>query len=157
MNELLKYVREIFAICDKKNLKIRVAESCTGGYLASLFTLLPGSSKYFDYGIVAYSNEAKHKFLNISLDTLVRYGAVSIIVSEAMTKAIAGKNIIALSTTGLIGPKGDETNIKVGTVYVSIATENSTYKTKELIVNSSREENRELVVKSALQLARESL
>lgn len=61
----------------KKGLKVACAESCSGGYVSKRITDISGASAVFSYGICTYSNEAKHKLLGVSEDTLKEYGAVS--------------------------------------------------------------------------------
>ena len=85
---------------------IAVAESCTGGMLASALTDLPGSSAIFERGFVTYSNAAKIEMLGVSADTLARYGAVSEPVAKAMARGARKRSSsnIALSITGIAGP-----------------------------------------------------
>lgn len=119
-NYLLTKVSEIFNLCHKYNLRIRTAESCSGGALAYLFTQLPGSSEFFDHGIVSYSNESKHELLNIPIGILDEHGAVSHKTATCMVESISGDNILSISTTGILGPKSDEKNTAIGTVYIGI-------------------------------------
>lgn len=72
---------------------LAVAESCTGGTIAARFTALPGASAYFKCGVVAYSLDTKQEILQISCDTIARYGAVSEQVVRQMPKAYAGLRI----------------------------------------------------------------
>ena len=76
--------RKIINKLIKKNISIAVAESCTGGLIASTITKIEGVSKIFSCGIVCYSNKAKIKYLNISSKTLSKYGAVSSNIAEEM-------------------------------------------------------------------------
>ena len=68
---------KIGVLLKAKHLTLSTAESCTGGAIAALITSVPGSSDYFNGGIVAYSNEAKMSLLQVSAETLEKYGAVS--------------------------------------------------------------------------------
>ena len=92
----------------KKKLKISIAESCTGGLLASTITSIQGSSKILNLGLVTYSNQSKIKLLKIPKKTIKRSGAVSKDVCLAMVKNVnkIGKNNISVSTTGIAGPGG---------------------------------------------------
>ncbi len=71
-----------------KQLKLAVAESCTGGNIASLFTRMAGASAYFMAGVVAYSNEAKRDILGVNYDNIMRYGAVSEVVAVEMAEGV---------------------------------------------------------------------
>ena len=73
----MKLEEEIGELLKAKNLSLSTAESCTGGGIAALITSVPGSSEYFNGGIVAYSNEIKKDLLHVSSETLAKYGAVS--------------------------------------------------------------------------------
>ena len=107
-----------------KELKLAVAESCTGGTIASLFTRMAGASAYFMAGVVAYSNEAKRDILGVDYDNIMRYGAVSEIVAIEMAEGvrrISGADY-AIATTGIAGPSGGSAEKPVGTVWMAIAT-----------------------------------
>jgi nicotinamide-nucleotide amidase len=103
---------------------LAVAESCTGGVIASKFTAQAGASAYFLCGVVSYSNEAKSNVLGVDMSDIAQYGAVSEQVAKAMAlgaKAISGANF-AISTTGIAGPTGGSEAKPVGTVWIGIAT-----------------------------------
>ena len=107
----------------QKRLSLAVAESCSGGRLASLLTSLPGSSKYFTAGVIAYSKTAKIKFLKIPKSKLDRYGTVSLKTAKLMAeniRKIAGSDI-GIGITGYAGPKPGRTQPK-GTVYIAVET-----------------------------------
>ena len=106
----------------KKKLTLSVAESCTGGLLAYNFTKLANSSKYFQMGLVTYSNDAKIKILKINKKIIDKYGAVSLECCEAMVVSLAkiSKSKINISITGIAGPGGDSKNKPVGLVYIGI-------------------------------------
>jgi nicotinamide-nucleotide amidase len=103
---------------------LAVAESCTGGAIASKFTAQAGASAYFLCGVVSYSNEAKSKVLGVDMSDITQYGAVSEQVAVAMAKGakvISGANF-AISTTGIAGPTGGSAEKPVGTVWIGVAT-----------------------------------
>ena len=103
---------------------LAVAESCTGGAIASKFTAQAGASAYFLCGVVSYSNESKNKFLGVEMSDIAQYGAVSEQVAIAMAKGamgVSGANF-AISTTGIAGPTGGSAEKPVGTVWIGIAT-----------------------------------
>ncbi|MBT5594899.1 MAG: nicotinamide-nucleotide amidohydrolase family protein [Euryarchaeota archaeon] len=105
---------------------ITVAESCTGGLLASSFTDIAGASTWFNQAWVTYSNDAKIKELNVKPESIEKKGAVSAEVAIQMAKGALERADadIAISITGIAGPKNDGTNKKVGLVYVGIASNN---------------------------------
>ena len=103
---------------------LAVAESCTGGTIASKFTAQAGASAYFLCGVVSYSNEAKESVLGVNMSDIAQHGAVSEQVAKAMAlgvKGISGANF-AISTTGIAGPTGGSEAKPVGTVWIGIAT-----------------------------------
>ena len=106
----------------KKKLTLSVAESCTGGLLAYNFTKLANSSKYFQMGLVTYSNDAKIKILKINKKIIDKYGAVSLECCEAMVVSLAkiSKSKINISITGIAGPGGASEDKPVGLVYIGI-------------------------------------
>ena len=106
----------------KNKLKISTAESCTGGLISAAITAVSGSSDVFDEGICTYANTAKMKYLNVPVQTLEKYGAVSEQTALAMAKGMAEQSgsDIALSVTGIAGPTGGTSEKPVGTVYVGI-------------------------------------
>ncbi len=101
------------------------AESCTGGMLAVAMTEIPGSSEWFDRGIVAYSNAAKVDLLGVHPETLERFGAVSEETAMEMAAGVlagAPDSDFAVSTTGVAGPGGATPGKPVGMVCFGFAT-----------------------------------
>ena len=115
--------KKLGALLSNKNLTIATTESCTGGYLSHLITTVPGCSKYFKGGILAYNEVIKKEVLGISPKTLQKFGVVSAEVVKEM--ALSVRKIMdtdyALSTSGILGPSGGSENIPVGLVWVGIA------------------------------------
>ncbi|MBR6656366.1 MAG: competence/damage-inducible protein A [Alistipes sp.] len=112
-----------------RGLTLAVAESCTGGAIASKFTAQAGASAYFLCGVVSYSNEAKTSVLGVQMSDIAQYGAVSEQVAKAMAegaKVISGANF-AISTTGIAGPTGGSKEKPVGTVWIGISTPQRTF------------------------------
>jgi nicotinamide-nucleotide amidase len=106
----------------EKKLTLALAESCTGGKLASLFTAIPSCSTYFKGGIVSYSNEIKQRMLGVDASLLEKYGAVSQQVVEAMA-AGAYRNFNAdciIAVSGIAGPGGGTPEKPVGTVWIAV-------------------------------------
>ncbi|MDR2928897.1 MAG: CinA family protein [Cytophagaceae bacterium] len=109
-----------------KHATISCAESCTGGYIAHLITLVAGASDCFNGGVVAYSNQIKKKLLNVSDDDLLQHGAVSQQVVEQMALGACttlGSNY-AIATSGIAGPAGGTPEKPVGTVWIAWAGNN---------------------------------
>ena len=108
-------------LIDKK-LTISVAESCTGGLLSNNLTKLANSSKYFQMGLITYSNEAKIKILKVNKNIIQKYGAVSKECCEEMVKNLSkiSKSKINVSITGIAGPGGGTKDKPVGLVYIGI-------------------------------------
>ena len=112
----------------EKNMTIAVAESCTGGMVASAIVDIAGSSKVFMEGVVTYSNEAKVKRLGVKEETLEKYGAVSAETAKEMAEGIC-KNLntnIGVGITGIAGPDGGSTEKPVGLVYIGICINGET-------------------------------
>jgi len=102
---------------------VAVAESSTGGLVCSRLTDVPGSSGYFDRGVVSYSNAAKVEVLGVDSGTLDEHGAVSEATGREMAtgvRELAG-TAWGVSTTGVAGPGGGTPQTPVGTVYVGVA------------------------------------
>lgn len=120
-------------ILTERGETLAVAESCTGGAIASKFTAQAGASAYFLCGVVSYSNESKSNVLGVKMFDIAQYGAVSEQVAIAMAqgvKGVSGANF-AISTTGIAGPSGGSKEKPVGTVWIGIATPSKCYAIKK--------------------------
>lgn len=119
----MKLEEEIGILLKTKNLSLSTAESCTGGGIAALITSVPGSSEYFNGGIVAYSNEVKMSLLHVSADTLEKHGAVSREIVTEMAKGAMKtlKTDCAVATSGIAGPGGGTSGKPVGTIWIAAA------------------------------------
>ena len=106
-----------------RRLTVSVAESCTGGLVAHRLTSVAGASRFFDRGVVAYSNRALEQSLGVPAALIADHGAVSRAVVEAMAVAVAraGGSACGLAVTGLAGPDGGTGAKPVGTVFVACA------------------------------------
>jgi nicotinamide-nucleotide amidase len=105
----------------ERNWRIGVAESCTGGLITSRLTDVPGSSRYVERGVVAYTNESKVALLGVALALIEEHGAVSEPVAIAMAEGIrmrAATNV-GIGVTGIAGPGGGTPQKPVGTVAVA--------------------------------------
>jgi len=133
---------------------LAVAESCTGGLIASRLTDLPDSSTYFDRGYVTYSPEAKQALLGVPAALLAAHGAVSPEVARAMAEGARERSgaTFGLSTTGLAGPSGGTPEKPVGLVYIGLAWEGGSLVREERLVGE-----RTLIKQRAAQMALETL
>jgi len=111
---------------------LAVAESCTGGFLSNRITNVSGSSSYFERGFITYSNEAKIENLGVPKDLILKFGAVSKEVAEAMAIGVrrVAKTDYGLSITGIAGPTGGTPEKPVGLVYIGLAWKNGVSVTK---------------------------
>ena len=111
-------VKNISLLLGQRNRNVSTVESCTGGGIAHVLTGIAGSSQWFEYGFVTYSNAAKTALVGVSPELLSRYGAVSIEVAEAMAaggRRVSGSDY-AVSVTGIAGPGGGSVEKPVGTI-----------------------------------------
>ena len=102
---------------------VAVAESCTGGLLSHLITRVPGSSAWFERGLVVYSNIAKTQLAGVEESILVQHGAVSAQTAEALAQGVrsSAKSTYGIGITGIAGPDGGTPEKPVGTVWFAVA------------------------------------
>jgi nicotinamide-nucleotide amidase len=141
-----------------KKLSIATAESCSGGYVSHLITLVPGSSSYFLGGVVAYDNRIKVEILGVNVETLREHGAVSEETVKQMAEGVRKKlkTSIGIATTGIAGPDGGSDEKPVGTVWIGYSDSNKTI-AKKLVFGKEREVNIRLTGLYLLNFVRESL
>lgn len=130
-----------------------LAESCTGGFIANRITNVPGASKIFPGGIVAYSNGAKRILLGVRAKTLARHGAVSEAVAREMAAGARKKfgADFAMAVTGIAGPGGGTRNKPVGTVFIALAGEGETVVERKWNPNG-REKFKQATANQALKM-----
>lgn len=135
--------------------KIATAESCTGGLAAKRITDVPGSSAYFERGVVTYANEAKHELLGIPQKLFKTVGAVSPEVSERMAKGVRKlANVdLGLGVTGIAGPDGGTAEKPVGLTYIGMADRKKSW-VEKFIFGTDREINRVRASQAALNMVR---
>ena len=138
----------------KKKLKISVAESCTGGMLASSITSISGASKVFSLGLVTYSNQAKIDVLKVNKKIIKKYGAVSAECCESMVKNLAkiSKAQINISITGIAGPNGGTKSKPVGLVYIGVKKGNRLLISENFFKKKSRNSIQKVTVKRSLEI-----
>jgi nicotinamide-nucleotide amidase len=123
-DDIVDAAKQLLAICQRKNLLVATAESCTAGLVAGTLTEIPGVSSILDRGYITYSNQSKHEMLGVAEAILDRQGAVSRETAEAMARGVLGHSRVhlAVSVTGIAGPDGGTKEKPVGLVYFAVAT-----------------------------------
>ena len=129
------------------------AESCTGGWIAKCMTDIPGSSEWFDCGMVAYSYEAKQALLGVRPQTLEEHGAVS---RETAIEMVSGALVhsgatVAVAVTGIAGPGGGSPGKPVGTVWIAWKRRGGYARAEVFHFGGDREAVRRQTVGRALQ------
>lgn len=152
-DHLLQLSQRLGEQLQQRNWRIATAESCTGGGVAAAITAIPGSSAWFEYGIVSYANAAKEKLLGVSSETLAHDGAVSEAVVIEMARgvlALSGADI-AVAISGVAGPSGGSPEKPVGTVWFAWAMATGEIKTELKRFDGDRAEVQERAVVWALK------
>jgi len=134
---------------------LAVAESCTGGMVAARLTSISGSSHSFVGGAVVYSDALKTIFAGVAPDLIVRYGAVSVEIAEALAKGIRHTTgaTLGLGITGIAGPNGGSEEKPVGLVYIALSDGKRT-ETIERTFTGGRDRIREWATQQALDQVR---
>jgi len=141
-----------------RHWSLSVAESCTGGLLASRITDIPGASAYFLGGVIAYENAVKERLLSVPSGTLRRYGAVS---EETVLDMARGcrrlfESDLAVAITGIAGPGGGTPEKPVGTVFIAVASPRGLRSTR-LVLGGSRAAIKAQSVDAALALCLDAI
>lgn len=152
-NERQELAKQIGELLSTRGWTLAVAESCTGGLLGHLITSVPGSSAYFQGGVISYSDEVKERILGVPHETLVEQGAVSKETAVAMAQGARRllSTDIALSVTGIAGPTGGTPDKPVGLVYIALAVQGADVWQKH-VWQGDRSENKLLSAEAALRL-----
>ncbi len=145
--------KEISEIFWREGFTLATAESCTAGNVAAIITAIPGSSRFYKGGIVAYSNEVKQNLLHVKEETLSEHGAVS---EETVVEMARGVMEVlgvdfAVATSGIAGPTGGTQGKPVGTIWIAVCNK-ETVITGRLSEDNGREQNVQAATKKALQL-----
>ena len=146
--------KKIVSILKRKNLKLAIAESCTGGMLSSKITSISGSSKVFSLGLITYSNQAKIKVLKVNKNIINKYGAVSLECCRAMAVNLSkiSKANINVSITGIAGPNGGSKQKPVGLVYIGVKKGSKLIIKKNLFKFKNRKSIQKASVNKALKI-----
>ncbi len=139
-------------------LKLALAESCTGGLIASHITDVPGSSEYFLGGVVAYAYEAKEDLLDVPHELLLAHGAVSEPITRVLARHARSKFSadVALGITGIMGPGGATATKPLGLTYIAISALN-TEVCHRFVWSGTRLDNKRDSAHAALELIHEYL
>ncbi len=132
---------------------LTVAESCTGGWIATTITAVPGSSEWFERGFVTYSNVAKTELLGVPATTLAAHGAVSPQTVVAMAEGALARSRagVAVAVSGIAGPAGGSSAKPVGTVWLAWAVAGRPTLSRRYLFAGDREAVRRQAVVAALQ------
>ena len=153
-NELISLGERVVERFKKENLTLSTAESCTGGWLSKIITEISGSSEIFMGGVCSYSNTVKMNVLGVKEETLKTFGAVSEETAREMSEAIVKlmKTSVGVGITGIAGPNSDNTNKKVGLIFISITHNEKTdiIKLENDFSDDIRYKNRFTAVKTVL-------
>lgn len=120
----IELARKVGVLLKGAGWRLATAESCSGGLIGHLLTEIPGSSAYYQGGVIAYDNAVKLRVLRVGLETIERFGAVSetcALEMAAGVRSLLGTEV-AVATTGIAGPGGGSDEKPVGLVYIAIAT-----------------------------------
>ena len=145
-------------ILTERTFSLATAESCTGGYIAKLVTSVPGSSRYFKGGVVAYDNSVKIGILNVKKETIELYGAVSKRVVEEMAIGIRSKLGVdySIATSGIAGPDGGTVEKPVGTIWIAVSSVEKTI-SQRFLFGEHRGRNIEKASFTALNMLRKMI
>lgn len=143
----------------RRDMKLVVAESCTGGLIGHRMTDVPGSSDYYLGSVVAYAYEAKERLLGVRHETLARYGAVSsevvLEMARGVRQALAGEfpleRLVGASVSGIAGPGGGMPGKPVGTVWIGLSAPDVEGSWK-FLWNGDRAENKRLSAEQVMQI-----
>lgn len=139
-------------LLSERGLTISVAESFTGGMIGHVITNAPGSSRYFEGGVIAYANEVKMEILGVSEQTLIDHGAVSKATVLEMARGVraALNTDIGISSSGIAGPEGGSAQKPVGMAWIGLSASNTEY-AEQFLFQGDRLQIKEQGVQTAIQ------
>lgn len=146
-------------LLSEEKATLAVAESCTGGLISHMLTNVPGSSDYFLFSGITYSNESKKKVLGVSSEVLEQYGAVHEKTAKEMAEGVRriSDADYGLSTSGIAGPSGGTDDKPVGTVCIGLADRQSARGSRFYYPMNSRSTNKKIFAVKALDILRRHL
>ena len=126
--ELTLLAEKVVKRFKEENLTLSLAESCTGGWVSKIITEVSGASEIFEGGVCSYSNAVKLKVLGVKEETLKEFGAVSAETAVQMSSGVKKlmNTAIGVGITGIAGPTSDNTQKKVGLIFISVTHGNKT-------------------------------
>ena len=124
----MRFEKKVFQKFTKSSKTLAISESCTGGMIAERLINIPGASKFFLLGIIAYDNAAKIKILKVPHSLIKKHGAISADVACAMARGVRKilKTDYGLGVTGIAGPGGGTKAKPVGLVFIAVSIKNKT-------------------------------
>ena len=148
----MKLEERLLVLCQKENLTLGCAESCTGGALAARITSIPGASRSFAGSIVSYQDQVKERLLHVPSLYLQQYTAVSTEVTLKMLESCLHELAadIGAAVTGIAGPSGGTARSPVGTIYIAVGKKHCLPKIYSLNYSGSREQVIQYAVDKAL-------
>jgi nicotinamide-nucleotide amidase len=152
--ETLGLARSVLDACRARGWHLATAESCTGGLVVAALTAIAGSSDVVERGFVTYSNEAKSQLLGVPLETIATHGAVSAETAAAMARGalVHAPVDLAISVTGVAGPRGGSAAKPVGLIIFGLARRDGAWRTERHVFSGSRAGVRQAAVRAALRL-----
>ncbi len=158
-DSIYKITQNISKMMIQQRATIMVAESATGGLIQHFLTEIPGSSKFFLGGIVAYSNELKERLLQVPGPVINRHGAVSEAAVAAMANGVrlCLNADYGLATSGIAGPSGGRPEKPVGLVFAAVSHRDFETITQKCVFQGTRTENKVQFSKMALELLQKTL
>ena len=153
-SELIALGEKVVKRLKEEKLTLSFAESCTGGWLSKIITEISGASEIFMGGVCSYSNDVKQNVLGVKEETLKAYGAVSEQTAREMSEGVTKlmNTTVGVGVTGIAGPLSDNTQKKVGLIYISITHNKKTdvIKLENDFSGDVRYKNRFTAVKTVL-------
>jgi PncC family amidohydrolase len=149
---------ELGKMLSMRGLTISVAESFTGGLIGHTITNAPGSSRYFQGGVIAYANEVKMEILGVSEQTLINYGAVSEQTVLEMARGVrsALNTDIGISSSGIAGPDGGSVEKPVGLAWLGLSA-SELEQAEQFMFSGDRYQIKKQATQTAIQLLIEFL
>ena len=153
MEEIERLSVELMKECAERSHRIAVAESCTGGLIASFLTANDGASSVFDRGYVTYSNQAKSDSLGVKWADIVKFGAVSDVIAIALAEGVLRNSsaTISIGVTGVAGPRGGSDLKPVGLVYIACAQKDNITICQKYFFSGDRQKIRLDAVRASLR------